>query len=155
MKGEAVVFSSGKDNWRTPADLFRKYDELYDFDLDAAADKTNWLVAAYLGPGSSLGEDALVYDWSAVAKTVWQNPPYSMVKEFTAKAAEEAKKGVLTVMLVPARTDTKWFHAHVYNKSNVRIEFVKGRLKFSDENGLGKNSAPFPSMILTFFPVHG
>ena len=48
------------------------------------------------------------------------------------------------VMLIPARTDTKWFHEYIYNKAEVR--FVKGRLKF----GNSKNSAPFPSMVVVF-----
>ena len=49
-------------------------------------------------------------------------------------------------MLIPSRTDTRWFHEYVYQKSNVEIRFIKGRLKF----GGAKNSAPFPSMILIF-----
>lgn len=49
-------------------------------------------------------------------------------------------------MLIPARTDTRWFHEFIYNKENVEIRFLKGRLKF----GNAKNSAPFPSMIVVF-----
>jgi len=49
-------------------------------------------------------------------------------------------------MLVPSRTDTKWFHEYVYNKKNIIIEFIKGRLKF----GNGINSAPFPSMLIYY-----
>lgn len=47
-------------------------------------------------------------------------------------------------MLIPARTDTRWFHEYIYNKAEVR--FIKGRVKF----GEAKNSAPFPSMIVVF-----
>ena len=50
----------------------------------------------------------------------------------------------LAVFLVPARTDTKWFHEYVLNKATIR--FIKGRLKFGDS----KNSAPFPSMVLVY-----
>lgn len=62
------------------------------------------------------------------------------------KAAEEQQNGTTTVMLVPSRTDTKWFHAYVYEKPGVSIQFVKGRLRF----GGSKNGAPFPSMIIVF-----
>ena len=50
--------------------------------------------------------------------------------------------------LLPARTDTQWFHNYIYNKCGVEIEFIKGRLKFGD----AKNSAPFPSMVVIFKP---
>lgn len=60
------------------------------------------------------------------------------------KAAEEIQKDAnVIVLLVPARTDTKWFHDYLYEKSNVELRFVRGRLKFSG----GANSAPFPSMV--------
>ena len=78
--------------------------------------------------------------------TVWCNPPYSRVADWARKAAEEQQNGTTTVMLVPARTDTKWFHEYVYEKRGVSIQFIKGRLKFSG----AMNSAPFPSMIVVF-----
>lgn len=62
------------------------------------------------------------------------------------KASIEATKGNTTVMLIPSRTDTQWFHDYVYQKPNVEVRFVKGRLKF----GGAKNNAPFPSMIVIF-----
>ena len=48
--------------------------------------------------------------------------------------------------LLPARTDTRWFHRHIYENPRAEIRFVKGRLKF----GGAANSAPFPSMIVIF-----
>jgi len=86
----------------------------------------------------------------------WLNPPYSrgLCAKFIAKAAEERRQGFLTVMLLPARTDTKAFHAHIYDASTgqprpgVEIRFLPGRLKF----GGSTNSAPFPSMIVVFRP---
>lgn len=72
------------------------------------------------------------------------NPPYGReIKDWVKKSAE-AK--TLVVMLIPARTDTKYFHEYIYNKPNVEIRFLKGRLKFGDS----KNSAPFPSMLVIF-----
>jgi site-specific DNA-methyltransferase (adenine-specific) len=73
------------------------------------------------------------------------NPPYGReVRLWIARAHSQAKKGNLTVALLPARTDTKWFHDYIYGQHEVR--FVKGRLKF----GGSKNPAPFPSMIVIF-----
>lgn len=63
------------------------------------------------------------------------------------KSSEESKKpNTIVVMLIPARTDTGYFHDYIYKKPNVEIRFIRGRLKFGDE----KNSAPFPSMVVIF-----
>lgn len=76
---------------------------------------------------------------------VFCNPPYSKIKDWVKKCYEESlKPGTLVAMLIPARTDTKWFHDYILHRSEVR--FIKGRLKF----GNSKNSAPFPSMIVIF-----
>ena len=91
--------------------------------------------------------DALTTLW--MPRSYWCNPPYSRCREFVAKAAQERERvGALTVMLLPSRTDTRWFHDHVWQKPGVEIRFIKGRLKFGD----GKNSAPFPSMVVVFRP---
>lgn len=86
-------------------------------------------------------------------KTVWNrrgggykvfcNPPYGKeISKWVEKAYEENKKGVLVVLLLPARTDTRWFHNFIYKKHEIR--FIKGRLKFND----CKQPAPFPSMVV-------
>lgn len=73
------------------------------------------------------------------------NPPYSKIAEWVRKCYEESlKAGTLVVMLIPARTDTKYFHDYILHRSEIR--FIKGRIKFGSE----KNSAPFPSMIVIF-----
>lgn len=75
----------------------------------------------------------------------WCNPPYGRkVSAWIEKAHHEAQKGVKTVMLLPARTDVKWFHRWIYGRYGVT--FIQGRLRFSG----CKNSAPFPSMIVVF-----
>lgn len=75
---------------------------------------------------------------------VFCNPPYGRaIKDWVKKASES---NTLVVMLIPARTDTQYFHNYIYNKPNVEIRFIKGRLKFGDS----KNSAPFPSMVVIF-----
>lgn len=73
------------------------------------------------------------------------NPPYSNIKEWVRKCYEESlKPNTLVVLLMPARTDTRYFHDYIINRTEIR--FIKGRLKFGD----GKNSAPFPSMVVIF-----
>lgn len=152
MRGKEVVFSSDKDDWQTPPELFQKYDDLYSFICDAAADETNHLCKLWMGPGSAVGfEDALAVDeWSA---RNWRNPPYSHWQKFAKKASEQALEGCLTVLLLPARTDTKAFHSFIYNKLNVRVEFLKSRVKFFVNGKEAPHGAPFPSMVVTFFPL--
>ena len=64
----------------------------------------------------------------------------------------EAERGATVVMLIAARTDTIFFHDYIYKKENTEIRFIKGRLKFTDENGTAGDPAPFPSMIVIFRP---
>lgn len=141
-----VMFSKKSDEWTTPQDFFNKLHEEFNFEIDVAATEENSKCEIYI----DRQQDALSTSWSISTepKTCWLNPPYSMCKEFIKKAYEESLKGNTIVALVPSRTDTKWFHEYVYNKPNVEVRFVKGRLKF----GNGKNSAPFPSMIIIFKP---
>lgn len=155
MEGKnSPLFSHAKDNWRTPKELFEEWHAKYRFTLDVAADETNHLCKEWLGPGGAC-EDALGVDWSR--ERCWCNPPYSMVSKFVEKAAYEAvTNSTLTVMLIPSRTDTKWFHKYVWDKEKmafypwVKGQFLKGRVKFLNESGEASNSAPFPSMILVF-----
>lgn len=73
------------------------------------------------------------------------NPPYSNIRSWVEKSYRESlKPGTTVVMLIPSRTDTRWFHSFIYHRAEIR--FIKGRLKFGDS----KNSAPFPSMIVIF-----
>ena len=57
---------------------------------------------------------------------------------------ESLKPGTVVVMLIPARTDTKYFHDYILHRSEIR--FIKGRLRFGDS----KMNAPFPSMVVIF-----
>ena len=77
---------------------------------------------------------------------VFCNPPYGKeIAKWVQKSVEESrKKNTLVVMLIPARTDTKYFHDFIYGKAEIR--FIRGRLKF----GNAKTAAPFPSMVVIF-----
>lgn len=157
MTSMAVHFSSKSDEWATPQDLFDELDGEFGFTLDAAATADNAKCAAYLGPDheDEYLRDALSVCWDDELgpETVWLNPPYSMCRQFIAKAAQEAREGRATVVcLVPARTDTRWFHEHIWDtqwqrpRPGVEVRFLKGRLKF----GGAENGAPFPSMVVIF-----
>jgi phage N-6-adenine-methyltransferase len=138
-----VHFTSNSDEWATPQSTFDALNETYGpFDLDVSATAENAKCPRYF----SLEDDGLSQSW---AKRNWCNPPYSQLKKWVAKAAQEAAFGNMTVMLIPARTDTAAFHDHIYRKANVEIIFLRGRLKFGD----AKNSAPFPSMVVVFNPA--
>ena len=133
-----VLFSSKTDDWSTPHEFYDALNEEFCFTLDPCADDTNHKCDKYF----TKVQNGLVPDWSG--ERVYCNPPYGKgIQEWVAKCANHDG---LAVMLIPARTDTKWFHQFVYNKPNVEVRFVKGRLKF----GNSKNSAPFPSMVVIF-----
>lgn len=134
-----LMFSSGSDCWYTPQDFFDKLNEEFKFTLDACALPENTKCERFFTPE----QDGLQQEWTG---TVWCNPPYGRtVCKWVQKGSVSARGGGATVvMLLPARTDTGWFHDFVYNKAEIR--FVRGRLKF----GGSKNSAPFPSMVVIF-----
>lgn len=64
------------------------------------------------------------------------------------KAYEEAQHGTTIVLLIPARTDTAYFHDWIYGKAEIR--FIRGRLRFTDEDGNAYDAAPFPSMVVVY-----
>lgn len=136
-----LIFSSKTDMWSTPQAFFDKYNEKYLFDLDVCATVENAKCSHFLTEGMN----GLHQGW---AKMNWCNPPYGrgITGLWVEKAFSESLRGNTTVMLLPARTDTKWFHQFIYQKEGVECEFIKGRLKF----GGCKDSAPFPSMVVIF-----
>lgn len=150
----APLFSSQSDEWATPQDLYDTLDAEFHFTLDAAATFENCKTPHYLGPDNLIEgyTDALAHHWG-YNRVVWLNPPYSQVRQFVAKAAEEAQAGRATIVcLLPARTDTRYFHEHIWDQQwhrtrpGVELRFLKGRLKF----GGAINGAPFPSVIVVF-----
>lgn len=153
----ALMFSKASDEWSTPVETFNSLNAEFGFDIDAAATNDNrWVDGDYFGPDHTIREqrDALSVNWRLYGKTFWLNPPYSKCREFITKAALEASKGCTVVCLVPSRTDTRWWHAHVYDRvtnhprAGVEVRFVKGRLKF----GGATAGAPFPSVVVIFRP---
>ena len=139
---QQVMFSSKSDEWATPQKLFDKLNGFYNFTLDPCATADNRKCWKYFDEN----DNGLIQDWSN--EVVFINPPYSNVAGWIEKAyTESTQNGATCVLLIPARTDTKWFHRYCMQAD--AIQFVKGRVKF--ENGSDKpNSAPFPSMIVVF-----
>lgn len=133
-----AMFSSKKMNWGTPQKLFDTLNAEFHFTLDPCADDFNHKCEKYY----TEVDDGLSKDWGT--ETVFCNPPYGReIAKWVKKCSEH--RG-LAVMLIPARTDTRWFHEYIWMQDNVSVAFLPGRVKFEG----AKNSAPFPSMIVTF-----
>ncbi len=141
-----LMFSSKTDLWATPQDLFDQLNKEFHFTLDVCATDENAKCKKYY----TKDLDGLKQDWVDLETNgaVWCNPPYGrQIGEWVKRAYwQSVEFGSTIVMLLPARTDTRWFHDYIYNKDGVQIRFLKGRLKF----GESKKSAPFPSMVVIF-----
>ena len=132
-------FSSNSDEWETPQDLFEELDKEFNFDLDVCATSDNHKCPVYF----TKEDNGLTKNWGGYR--VWLNPPYSEIDKWVEKAFRETRNdNTVVVMLIPSRTDTRYFHNYIYQRTEIR--FVKGRLHFNDSKG----AAPFPSMIVVF-----
>ena len=138
-----VMFSSKTDLWETPQDFFDRLNNEFHFTLDVCALPKNAKCAQFYTPE----QDGLSQPWEK--DVCWCNPPYGrQIGQWVRRAWLSSAVGATVVMLLPARTDTNWFHEYIYNISRVEIRFIRGRLKF----GESKNGAPFPSMVVIFRP---
>lgn len=135
-----TLFSSNSEEWATPGDFFEELNRESKFDLDPCATAENHKTPKFF----TKEQNGLLQDWGG--RRVFCNPPYGRkIGDWIAKAYEEGHKdGTIVVLLIPARTDTKYFHDYILNRSEIR--FVKGRLKFGGVD----QSAPFPSMVVIF-----
>lgn len=138
-----ALFKSEKMDWETPQWLFDQLNEEFNFGLDAAANALNCKCDSWITEEI----DALQADWSN-SGNVWLNPPYGRhIGKWIEKSYRESQKGITVVVLVPARTDTAWWHDWAMQATEIR--FIRGRLKFVG----AASSAPFPSAILIFKQV--
>ncbi len=136
-----VMFSSKTDQWATPQGFFDELNKEFGFTLDPCADEFNHKCDKYF----TKEQDGLSQSWAN--EVVFCNPPYGReIPHWVKKCFDEVHSGgcPCAVMLIPARTDTKYFHQYIYKQAEIR--FIKGRLKFGDST----NSAPFPSMVVVF-----
>lgn len=144
------MFSNKNNAWCTPRDFYNKLNKEFNFTLDPCCMRKSALCKTYFTPE----EDGLRQSW--VGHTVFVNPPYGrQIGKWVKKCYEEGKKENTTVvMLIPSRTDTRYFHDYIYHKAEIR--FIKGRLKFvdmdfkGDEKDRKMSPAPFPSMVVVF-----
>lgn len=137
----SIHFSSKTDLWATPQSFFDELNAEFGFDLDVCTLPENAKCPCFFTPA----QDGLKQTWVG---TCWMNPPYGReIGNWVCKAHDSARIGATVVCLVPARTDTSWWHTWVLKASEIR--FVRGRLKFGDS----KNSAPFPSAVVVFRPT--
>ena len=131
------LMTSNSDEWATPQKLFDELDGKYHFTLDPCSTNENHKCDTYY----TKQDDGLHKTWGGT-EYIWTHLIGREIYKWVEKAYEENKKGTFVVCLLPARTDTRWFHEFIYKKHE--IIFIKGRLKFND----GKNPAPFPSMLV-------
>ena len=129
-----VHFMSKSDNWSTPTHVYNKLDDEFGFDFDPCP-----LIA---DPSEIV--DGLEMEWGRVN---FCNPPYSQIASWVEKCFEQWQKGRMVVLLIPSRTDTRWWHDYIMQATEIR--FIKGRLKF----GASTESAPFPSAVVVFGEV--
>ncbi len=137
----SVHFRSDSCEWSTPADLFAELDREFGFGLDVCATADNAKCERFF----TRADNGLAQPWEGVC---WMNPPYGRtIGQWVRRAADAAKAGATVVCLLPARTDTAWWHDVVaVHSSDVRL--LRGRLKF----GGSRSGAPFPSAVVVFRP---
>lgn len=149
MKGQKALFSHKTDEWETPEWLYDLLDKEFGFKLDAAATSVNAKAKLFF----DRERDALTQNWDSPA---FCNPPYSEIGKFMQKAFAEFQKGSTVVCLIPARTDTRYFHDYCMKASEIRL--IKGRVKFinrmlpsyRDDGNFKLSGATFPSLIVVF-----
>jgi|SRR5699024_834212 len=140
-----VHFSSKTNEWATPQNFFDMLDSEFNFTLDPCSTKENAKCKKFY----TKEDDGLSKTWAG--ETVFMNPPYAReIKHWVEKAYTEVdnsreRERTIVVCLIPARTDTRYWHEYIFSKAK-EIRFVKGRLKFGD----GSGSAPFPSAVVVF-----
>lgn len=142
MRTAGMLEQPKSHEWRTPPELFRVLDAEFAMQLDAAATDENALCPSYF----DANEDGLTQDWAGFG-SVFCNPPYgTQIGRWVEKGYRESQKGATVTMLIPARTETRYWHDFVMRAAEIR--FIRGRLRFS---GVAVN-APFPSAVVVFRP---
>jgi phage N-6-adenine-methyltransferase len=143
---QSVALSSACDYWETPPELFARLDAEHKFTLDPCSDGKNNLLPTHFTRRSN----GLARSWRG--HRAFMNPPYGrVIPAWVEKARRECRdSGVLVVALIPARTDTNWWHDHVLDAC-ADVEYVRGRISFY-LHGVKGGKAPFASAIVTYRP---
>ena len=136
-----ALLSSKSVEWGTPEEIFRPLDREFRFEIDACATAENKKCDRFWSPD----DDGLRMPWAPFR--IWCNPPYGrQIAKWVRKAYEESLAGATVVMLIPARTDTAWWHDYV---AKAEIRFLRGRVYFISP-GKKRDRAPFPSAVVVF-----
>ncbi|MGR2662447.1 DNA N-6-adenine-methyltransferase [Chromobacterium haemolyticum] len=139
MTNDSVHFSTGDYEWPTPQALFDQLNAEFGFTIDVCATAKNAKCTKFY----TQVDDGLAQNWAG--EVVWMNPPFGHeIKLWMAKAYRSSLDGALVVCLVPARTDTRWWHRVVMKASEVRV--LDKRLRFDG----GNHKAPFPAVVVVF-----
>lgn len=147
MTKKRALFTSKSDSWETPEWLFSELNLEFKFTLDAAASEANHLCLDYFSENNC----GIKNSWKG--HNVFCNPPYKtkLQRAFIMKAHYEYEyNNVTSVLLIPARTETKAWHEHIFKSSEIR--FVKGRLRFNKNGEPAPYPSPFPSAVIIFDP---
>lgn len=138
--GADVIYRSQSIEWETPQKIFDILDWEFHFTLDPCSTDAN----AKCRKHYTIADDGLKQSWGG--ETVFCNPPYGrQIGKWVRKALHESRQEDTTVvLLIPARTDTDWFHRYVYGRAEIR--FIRGRLRY----GGADMNAPFPTMVVIF-----
>lgn len=148
-KMNSALLSSKKMDYCTPQSFFDTLNAEFHFTLDAAATEKSAKCKNFY----TLETDGLTAPWNIGGGSAFCNPPYGRaLGAWVRKAYEEAQAGTTVVLLIPARTDTAYFHDYIYGKAEIR--FLRGRLHFEDEDGNRFPPAPFPSMVVIYNGGH-
>jgi len=136
-------FKTENQSWETPDELFNILNEEFLFDIDVAANNNNKKCDKFINEK----KNALIKEWEG---TCWLNPPYggkreNSLKNWVKRAFEQSrKKNCVVVMLIPARTNTIWWHEYIMRAKEIRL--IRGRPKFKGNiHGL-----PWPLAIIVF-----
>lgn len=155
-KTNKQLFTSNKDNWRTPKTFWDTLNKRYNFWIDLAADNSNAKCQFFLTKeDNSLSKNwtqlQKLYEPETLNKYAWCNPPYGTeTKKFLQKASEENLLGFRSVFLVAGRTDTYAFNNYIFGQAG-KVFFIEGRLTFDDENGIQASAtATFPSLVVVY-----
>lgn len=140
-----ALFTSNKEDWETPQDFFDRLNEQYHFNWDLAASGDNQKCNNYFDKE----QNSLAKNWGGLDGNLFLNPPYGRELKLWVKKASETQlmTNQYLVMLIPARTDTSYWHDYIFN--HAEIKFLRGRLKF-EVDGVSGDSAPFPSALVIY-----
>lgn len=133
---------NSKDDWETPPAFFKLLDDKFHFTLDACASPSNAKCKKYY----TIEQNGLIQDWTG--ETVFINPPFSDNESWLRKALEESEKGITVVVIIPARTDTKYWHNYAMKSDEIWL--CQGRVNFLINGKKPKNGSTFPLAVIVF-----